>query len=45
MCRWADDDHLWVRQVAVQSQLRQGPATDTALLADVIVPNLGDRTF
>jgi 3-methyladenine DNA glycosylase AlkD len=45
MRAWARDPDMWVRRVAIISQLGRGAATDTALLADTIVPNLGDGEF
>lgn len=42
---WADHDHMWVRRVAILSQLKAKDRTDTTLLAATIEPNLGDREF
>jgi 3-methyladenine DNA glycosylase AlkD len=42
---WAHDDHMWVRRVAILSQLKAKEGTDTALLTATIEPNLGDREF
>ena len=42
---WADHDHMWVRRVAILSQLKAKEHTDTALLRATIEPNLGDREF
>jgi 3-methyladenine DNA glycosylase AlkD len=42
---WATDADLWVRRAAIISQVGAKAGTDTALLSDVIEPNLGDRTF
>jgi 3-methyladenine DNA glycosylase AlkD len=42
---WAHDDHMWVRRVAILSQLKAKSATDRALLESTIEPNIGDREF
>jgi 3-methyladenine DNA glycosylase AlkD len=42
---WARDDDLWVRRVAVISQLQRKTDTDRALLADVLEPNLARPEF
>ena len=42
---WAQHDHMWVRRVAILSQLKAKEGTDTALLRATIEPNLGDREF
>ncbi|MDT0168976.1 DNA alkylation repair protein [Pseudarthrobacter sp. BRE9] len=43
--QWSRDPDLWVRRAAITSQLCAKKATDTALLAAVIEPNLPDREF
>lgn len=45
MRQWSRDADLWIRRVAVQSQLALKADTDPQLLADLIEPNLGDPTF
>ncbi|MFV0464084.1 MAG: DNA alkylation repair protein [Nostocoides sp.] len=46
MVTWARDDHdLWLRRTAILAQLRHGPDTDTALLADVIDVNLAGSVY
>ena len=45
MRAWARDDDLWVRRTAVLSQIRHHKYTDTALLHDVIVANVDDKSF
>ncbi|PRY63325.1 DNA alkylation repair enzyme [Knoellia remsis] len=45
MREWAERDDLWLRRSAIISQLRHRERTNTQLLEDVIVPNLGDREF
>lgn len=42
---WAVHDHMWVRRVAILSQLKAKDKTDTSLLEATIEPNLGDREF
>ena len=43
---WACDESIWVRRAAIICQVGgKGRTVDRALLADVILPNLGDRTF
>ncbi len=42
---WARDDDLWVRRVAVISQLLRKADTDRTLLADVLEPNLARPEF
>lgn len=42
---WARDDDLWVRRVAVISQLLRKTGTDRTLLADVLEPNLARPEF
>jgi 3-methyladenine DNA glycosylase AlkD len=42
---WASHDHMWIRRVAILSQLKAKDETDTALLRATIEPNLGDRDF
>lgn len=43
--RWSHDPDPWIRRASITSQLRAKKATDTALLAAVIEPNLADREF
>lgn len=43
--RWAVDDDLWVRRVAVLSQLQRRDDTDRDLLADVLDAQLGRPEF
>jgi len=42
---WARDGDLWVRRVAVISQLQRKADTDRTLLADVLEPNLARPEF
>jgi len=43
--RWSADEDMWVRRAAITAQLGAKSATDPALLAAVIEPNLADREF
>lgn len=45
MREWAVDPNLWVRRVAILHQLGRGSDTDTVLLAEIILKNLGSREF
>lgn len=42
---WSRDPQLWIRRAAITSQLKAKKATDTALLAAVIEPNMADPEF
>jgi 3-methyladenine DNA glycosylase AlkD len=42
---WAVDDLLWVRRLAILSQLGRNHRIDVDLLADVIEPNRADSEF
>jgi 3-methyladenine DNA glycosylase AlkD len=42
---WARDDNLWIRRIAVLSQLGRGIRVDPFVLEDVLAPNLADRDF
>ena len=43
--RWSTDDFLWVRRLAIISQLGRRDRVDLDLLAEVIEPNLADPEF
>jgi 3-methyladenine DNA glycosylase AlkD len=43
--RWAGEDSLWVRRLAIIGQLGLKQATDKQLLAEVIAANLADQEF
>ena len=45
MRAWSEREDLWLRRSAIISQLRHKDRTDTALLEDVIKPNLGETEF
>jgi 3-methyladenine DNA glycosylase AlkD len=45
LMRWAHDDDMWMRRVAIIAQLGRREATDRALLTDVIEANLDDPEF
>lgn len=42
---WARDADLWIRRVAILSQLTRRSGFDVQLFTDVIVPNLADSEF
>ncbi|MCT9000798.1 DNA alkylation repair protein [Microbacterium memoriense] len=42
---WSADDDLWMRRLAIIAQLGRRDALDRGLLAEVIIPNLGDPEF
>ena len=42
---WARDADLWMRRLAILSQLARRDRFDAALLADVVEPNLADPDF
>ena len=43
--RWSTDQDMWIRRAAITAQLGAKSATDPALLAGVIEPNLADPEF
>ncbi|QGU04092.1 DNA alkylation repair protein [Corynebacterium comes] len=45
MREWAADGNLWVRRVAILHQLGRREATDTGMLAEIILNNLGSGEF
>lgn len=42
---WARDDDLWIRRIAILSQLGRGIRLDPEVLADAIGPNTSDPEF
>ena len=42
---WARDENMWMRRLAIISQLGRRDRVDRALLSDVIVPNVSDPEF
>lgn len=42
---WSRDPDLWLRRLAILSQLGRKERVDRALLTDVVEPNLADRDF
>ncbi|GAA1911982.1 DNA alkylation repair protein [Microbacterium aoyamense] len=42
---WSIDDDLWIRRIAIISQLGRRDRVDSGLLADVIEPNRSHREF
>lgn len=45
MLEWSVDDDLWLRRIAIDHQLLRKEQTDTALLEEIIVANLGQQEF
>lgn len=45
MREWAQDGNLWVRRAAILHQLGRKSATDTELLTEIILVNLGSGEF
>lgn len=43
--RWSVADDMWLRRLAIISQLGRKDRLDTQLLSDVIEPNIADREF
>ena len=43
--RWSTADDVWLRRLAIISQLGRRDRVDPALLAEVIEPNIADREF
>jgi len=43
--RWSTDGDLWMRRLAILSQLGCGDRVDPVLMAEVIEPNLSDPEF
>ncbi len=43
--RWSTDEDMWIRRIAIISQLGRRDRVDQDLLAEVIAPNLGDTEF
>lgn len=43
--RWASDDDLWIRRIAILSQLGRRGRVHPDLLADAVAVNLADREF
>ena len=42
---WSIDENIWLRRIAIDHQLQRKARTDTALLEQVIVNNLGQKEF
>ncbi|MGC5223117.1 DNA alkylation repair protein [Micromonospora sp. DT81.3] len=42
---WSVDDDMWIRRIAIISQLGRRDRVDPQLLAGVIAPNVADREF
>ena len=43
--QWSTDQDLWIRRIAIISQMGRRDRVDRDLLAQVIAPNLGDSEF
>ncbi len=43
MLEWSEDEDFWVRRIAIDHQLLRKEKTNTALLEQIIVNNLGSR--
>ena len=43
--RWCRDDDMWIRRIAIISQLGRRDRVDRLLLTDAIAPNLADAEF
>lgn len=42
---WSTDESIWLRRIAIDHQLGRKEKTDTKLLEQIIVNNLGEREF
>jgi len=45
LLQWSVDDNIWLRRVAIDHQLTRKDKTDTALLEQILVNNLGQKEF
>ncbi len=45
MLKWSKDEDFWVRRIAIDHQLLRKEKTNTKLLAEIIVNNLGSDEF
>lgn len=45
LLEWSVDDSFWLRRIAIDHQLQRKDKTDTALLEQIIVNNLGQTEF
>ena len=45
MLTWSTDENFWLRRIAIDHQLQCAERTDTALLEQIIVNNLGQKEF
>ena len=43
--KWSTDENIWLRRTAIDHQLLRKDKTDTGLLEQIIVNNLGEREF
>ena len=42
---WSTDENIWIRRIAIDHQLMYKENTDTYLLEQILVNNLGDKEF
>lgn len=45
MIAWSTDDNIWLRRVAIDHQLLRKERTDTGLLEQILINNLGQTEF
>lgn len=45
MLKWSTDDDFWLRRIAIDHQLMRKEKTNTELLAQIIISNLGSNEF
>ena len=45
LLKWSTDDNFWLRRAAIDHQLSRKDKTDTVLLEQIIVNNLGQEEF
>jgi len=45
LLQWSKDSNMWLRRIAIDHQLSRKEKTDTALLEQIIVNNLGSKEF
>ncbi|NBK99741.1 MAG: DNA alkylation repair protein, partial [Erysipelotrichia bacterium] len=45
MLAWSENENMWLRRVAIHYQLNRKENTNTELLANIIIHNLGSNQF
>ncbi|MDR1109631.1 MAG: DNA alkylation repair protein [Deltaproteobacteria bacterium] len=45
LLKWSLDDNIWLRRIAIDHQLARREKTDTALLRQILINNLGQKEF